>query len=115
MNAEDRKWRSEICKQLSDKMDKAAVQIEMGSTGRAIINLDGSQHTVLVWALREYWDKVDNPKEVLTAEWIKHTCGSGKPDTTLYICSNCQTCGSPRWKRCPVCEAKMKPAQSVEV
>ena len=25
-----------------------------------------------------------------------------------WSCSECQTLGSPMWKRCPVCEAKMK-------
>jgi hypothetical protein len=24
-----------------------------------------------------------------------------------FACSECQTLGSPQWKRCPVCEAKM--------
>ena len=27
---------------------------------------------------------------------------------TWYECSACDTVGSPKWKRCPVCEAKMK-------
>lgn len=25
-----------------------------------------------------------------------------------WFCSECKTIGSPAWKRCPVCEAKMK-------
>ena len=25
----------------------------------------------------------------------------------IWDCSNCKTIGSPHWKRCPVCEAKM--------
>lgn len=115
ISEELRKTVSEICNQLSEKLDEAAIRLEIGSTGRTIINLNSEQHTILVWALREYWDKVDNPKAVLTAEWIKHTCGSGKPDTTFYTCSNCQTCGSPQWKRCTICEAKMKLTQSMEV
>lgn len=24
-----------------------------------------------------------------------------------WVCSECKTIGSPQWKRCPVCEAKM--------
>lgn len=24
------------------------------------------------------------------------------------VCSECKTAGSPQWKRCPVCEVKMK-------
>ena len=28
--------------------------------------------------------------------------------TRVWDCSECKTIGSPAWKRCPVCEAKMK-------
>ena len=27
--------------------------------------------------------------------------------TRIWDCSECKTIGSPTWKRCPVCEAKM--------
>ena len=27
--------------------------------------------------------------------------------TQIWDCSECKTIGSPAWKRCPVCEAKM--------
>ena len=27
--------------------------------------------------------------------------------TRIWDCSECKTIGSPAWKRCPVCEAKM--------
>lgn len=27
--------------------------------------------------------------------------------TRIWDCSECKTIGSPEWKRCPVCEAKM--------
>ena len=27
--------------------------------------------------------------------------------TRVWDCSECKTIGSPTWKRCPVCEAKM--------
>ena len=27
--------------------------------------------------------------------------------TRVWDCSECKTIGSPQWKRCPVCEAKM--------
>lgn len=29
----------------------------------------------------------------------------------IWDCSNCKTIGSPHWKRCPVCEAKMRGAE----
>lgn len=38
------------------------------------------------------------------ARWI--TTGDGKWNNWC-CCSNCKTAGSPSWKRCPVCEAKM--------
>ena len=35
---------------------------------------------------------------------IQHIGGVNWYETT---CSECKTSGSPKWKRCPVCEAKM--------
>ena len=38
-------------------------------------------------------------------------CGRWLPQilngTRIWNCSECKTVGSPQWKRCPVCEAKM--------
>lgn len=45
--------------------------------------------------------ELDQPKE--TAHWVIHT----SKDDIWAECSNCLTCGSPRWKVCPVCERKM--------
>lgn len=45
------------------------------------------------------------------AEWRKiSVCGA-----IAFECSNCQIQGSPRWKRCPVCESKMKESDYYEV
>lgn len=45
----------------------------------------------------------------IEAEPVKH--GWWLPQVLLgqlvFICSGCKTLGSPVWKRCPVCEAKM--------
>ena len=35
--------------------------------------------------------------------WLQQTLNG----TRIWDCSECKTIGSPRWKRCPVCEAKM--------
>lgn len=35
--------------------------------------------------------------------WIKHIFLGHEQ----WVCSECQTLGSPQWKCCPVCEAKM--------
>lgn len=33
----------------------------------------------------------------------------------MYFCSECQLLGSPQWKRCPACEAKMKEQKQEQV
>ena len=39
------------------------------------------------------------------SRWVKQ---AGMQKTYWYECANCKTIGSPRWKRCPVCEARME-------
>ena len=41
--------------------------------------------------------------EVKHGRWIEQTATRWK----TWYCSECKTLGSPHWKRCPVCEAKM--------
>ena len=36
--------------------------------------------------------------------WVEHNFLGHKQ----WVCSECQTLGSPQWKRCPVCEARMR-------
>lgn len=36
--------------------------------------------------------------------WLEH---AGSQNTRYWTCLKCDTLGSPRWKRCPICEAKM--------
>ena len=40
---------------------------------------------------------------VVRGRWIKHNRGP----VSFVECSECHTIGSPFWKCCPVCEAKM--------
>ena len=40
--------------------------------------------------------------------WIIHSSGKGDFANNWAECSVCLTCGSPQWKVCPVCEAKME-------
>ena len=50
-------------------------------------------------------------EEVRHGEWrIKKLCGE-----SICECSECKTLGSPMWKRCPVCEAKMDGGKDVKV
>ena len=39
--------------------------------------------------------------------WIIHSSGHGAMATNYAECSECHVCGSPQWKVCPVCEARM--------
>lgn len=48
-----------------------------------------------------------NYEEVKRGRWIVHHNGRGVCVTHWAECSECHTEGSPQWKRCPVCEAKM--------
>lgn len=48
-----------------------------------------------------------NYEEVKRGRWIVHHNGRGVCVTHWAECSECHTDGSPQWKRCPVCEAKM--------
>lgn len=40
--------------------------------------------------------------------WIIHSSGKGDYANNWAECSECRVCGSPQWKRCPVCEARME-------
>lgn len=40
---------------------------------------------------------------VVHGHWVKYNFLGHEQ----FACSECQTLGSPQWKRCPVCEAKM--------
>lgn len=47
----------------------------------------------------------DTPSvEVKHGRWIQHNKGQNN----WVECSECNTVGSPFWKRCPICEAKME-------
>ena len=66
-------------------------------------------------AAKHAWAKGIEPSqymEIIPAadvEPVKH--GRWLPQilngTRIWDCSECKTIGSPQWKRCPVCEAKM--------
>lgn len=42
-------------------------------------------------------------EEVRHGEWLPQIVSGVK----AWDCSECKTLGSPHWKRCPICEAKM--------
>lgn len=66
---------------------------------------------------RGYMDALDNVDdwmdaqptidavEVVHGRWILSSLSD--PWNNWHECSECRTVGSPQWKRCPVCEAKM--------
>ena len=39
--------------------------------------------------------------------WVIHSSGRGSETTNWAECSECHVCGSPQWRVCPVCEARM--------
>lgn len=44
---------------------------------------------------------------VVHGRWVAKETVIRSPFVENYYCSECKTEGSPQWKRCPVCEAKM--------
>lgn len=58
-------------------------------------------HTRMLNLAADRLKELDQQRE--TAHWIIHT----SKDDIWAECSNCLTCGSPKWKVCPVCERKM--------
>lgn len=46
--------------------------------------------------------------------WIIRSSGKGKYANNWAECSECHVCGSPQWKVCPVCEAKMGYVEKIE-
>ena len=46
-----------VIESLKNKLSAASYHIECGKTGRAIINIDTYEHTILTWALQEYEDR----------------------------------------------------------
>lgn len=50
----------------------------------------------------------DTEEAVKRGHWIIRTSGIGRYATNWAECSECHIAGSPQWKRCPVCEAKME-------
>ena len=58
---------------------------------------------------RQWLRRCIDDAPTIDAEPVKH--GVWLPQILLgervWDCSECKTLGSPHWKRCPVCEAKM--------
>ena len=55
--------------------------------------------------LKQHIEEV--PDAVKHGHWVIHSSGRGLITTNWAECSECHVCGSPQWKVCPVCEAKM--------
>jgi uncharacterized membrane protein len=47
--------------------------------------------------------------------WIIHSSGRGRNATNWAECSECRVCGSPQWKVCPVCEARMENHSAINI
>ena len=70
--------------------------------------------TVPFYEADKVWEILDNAPTIdpeslrPKGRWITHTVGHGKYANNYVECSECHTVGSPKWKCCPVCEAKME-------
>lgn len=84
-----------ICLSLNDYRDKEVCKGELG-TYATVERMVEKAPTIDPESLR--------PK----GRWVTHTVGHGKYADNYVECSECKTVGSPRWKCCPVCEAKME-------
>lgn len=49
----------------------------------------------------------EDVEPVVHGRWVAKETMIRSPFAENYYCSECKTEGSPQWKRCPVCEAKM--------
>lgn len=53
------------------------------------------------------------PERTHYAIWVANSATEKRK--TWWTCSNCHVAGSPRWRRCPVCEARMLEKVEVEI
>lgn len=64
----------------------------------------------IIWVVEKLIDAqpIVDAVPVVHGRWIIHSSGKGDYANNWAECSNCRVSGSPQWKRCPVCEAKME-------
>lgn len=72
----------------------------MGKLCNNCIHKDVCARFAATWGVRNCGNFMEKPKK---GRWIMHNSGSNN----WVECSECNTVGSPFWKCCPVCEAKM--------
>lgn len=61
---------------------------------------EGQMNTFIEAILRVNETPTIDAEPVIHGWWIPFS-------DHMWACSNCRVMGSPQWKRCPVCEAKM--------
>lgn len=71
---------------------------------KTLLNVDYSNLSITdKKCIHEVFSRFENMNEVKKGKWLKQKlCGEDIVD-----CSECKTIGSPQWKWCPVCGAKM--------
>lgn len=62
-----------------------------------------NRNEITVGEFEEQIAVLKDVEPVVHGRWITHNKGQNN----WCECSECNTVGSPFWKRCPVCEAKM--------
>ena len=89
-----------------DLIDRNYVQTKIEKT---MVKLIAKQAKAELAAALSYVSDIIEETPTVDAEpvvhghWVKHNFLGHEQ----WACSECQTLGSPQWKRCPVCEAKM--------
>lgn len=66
------------------------------------IGFGGISHAVIANQIIDSVPTAD-VEEVRHGQWLPQIVSGVK----VWDCSECKTLGSPHWKRCPICEAKM--------
>ena len=89
-----------------DLIDRKDIEAKIEKTFRKLVA--NQNRPDLAAALSYVSDMiVDAPtvdaEPIVRCHWVKHNFLGHEQ----WVCSGCQTLGSPQWKRCPVCEAKM--------
>jgi rubrerythrin len=89
--------------QNNDLISRSALLEEFDWLNRAYPEDCGNEVAEKLVKLIEQAPAVD-AEPVEYSMWLEH---AGSQNTRYWTCLKCDTLGSPRWKRCPICEAKM--------
>lgn len=91
-------------KMLAEKTGVAETTIRNIESGSHLTNLYVAVALADAFNVSLQWLALGCEPTERTGQWIPYTAYGVKS----WSCSECKTMGSPNWRRCPVCEAKME-------